>query len=360
MKFMLDYTLTSLHFKLLSEIGSEGRNSTVHIAHDFQLDTEIVVKRINKTEFKNSNSFFDEAKRMYSSTHPNIAPIQYSCQDDDFIYITMPLFKNGSLNALINKRPLKPSEIIKYSIDFLSGLHHIHTKKLIHCDIKPTNILISNSNDAVLTDFGLAKYLDNEGYTTVDKFYHLHRAPETLQTNIITHQSDIFQAGLTVYRLCNGNSFFMNQMKRFTHPITGFDDSAFQKSIFEGKFPDRTSYLTHIPQKLRNYVRKALAIKPSERYSTVLDFLNDLSSIEIKYDWEFFPKQDGAEWRCINDEKEYIVSIEGITQSDASIKTTKRLLSKAKESQILNYSNKKVTFVEAYKIAKEVLQNNSI
>ena len=215
---MLDYTQTSLHFKILKDIGQEGKNSTVHIAHDHQLDTEIVVKKINKSNFKDDSLFFDEAKMLYSSNHPNIAPIQYSCQDENYIYITMPLFQKGSLNSIIDQRPLTVAEIVKYSIDFLSGLHHIHSKRLLHCDIKPTNILVSDSNDAILTDFGLARYLNEEGLTLIDKFYNFHRAPETIQSNIISHHSDIFQAGLTVYRLCNGNSFFKGQLNKFFNP----------------------------------------------------------------------------------------------------------------------------------------------
>jgi eukaryotic-like serine/threonine-protein kinase len=141
------------------------------------------------------------------------------------------------LNRLIDQTPLNISQIIKYSIDFLSGLHHIHSKRLIHCDIKPTNILISNSNDAILTDFGLARYLNDDGLTIIDKFYHLHRAPETIQTNFISHHSDIFQAGLTIYRLCNGNAFFKNQLSKFYNKDNSFDEPAFISAIFHGKIP---------------------------------------------------------------------------------------------------------------------------
>lgn len=358
---MQDYTQTEIHFKIISDIGGdEGKNSTVHIAHDNQLDAEIVVKKIKKSDFKDSSSFFDEAKKLYSASHPNIAPIQYSCQDEEFIYITMPLFPKGSLSKLINERPLTVSEIIKYSIDLLSGLHYIHTNKLVHCDIKPTNILLSNSNDAILTDFGLAKHLNDEGYTIVDKFYHFHRAPETLQTNVITHQSDIFQAGLTVYRLCNGNSFFKSQLNKYINQDNSFNNDKFSKAIFDGKFPDRTGYLLHIPQKLKNYIRKALEVNPEDRYNSVLDFLNDLASIEVHYDWQFLP-QDGINmWQCYKGDKVYEVTVSATSDTEATVSSTKRVLTGAKKRQILDYSNKKVTFEDAYKLAKKALNNNSL
>lgn len=351
---MLDYTKTDLHFKILKNIGQEGKNSTVHIAHDYQLDTEIVVKKIPKSDFNNDSEFFDEAKKLYSSNHPNIAPIQYSCQDKDFIYITMPHFQKGSLNSIINKRPLKVSEIVKYSIDFLSGLHHIHTKKLLHCDIKPTNILITDSDDAILTDFGLARYLNDDGLTLVDKFYHLHRAPEALQSNIISHHSDIFQAGLTVYRLCNGNGFFKNQLGNFAN------NDMLLKSIFEGKFPNRSAYLEHIPQTLRNYVRKALQPNPADRYQSVLEFLNDLAKIEITHDWQMIPNGSGCTWQCYKDEKEYVVSVLNTGPKTAEVKSTKRVKTKAKETRITKYCEKNTTFDKAYAIIKKALNNNSI
>lgn len=262
---MIDYTNTSLHFKILKDISNEGKNSTIHLAHDFQLDTEIVVKKIKKIDFTEPKTFFDEAKKLYSSNHPNIAPIQYSCQDEDHVYITMPLFSKGSLNKIIEIKPLKPSQVLKYSIDFLSGLHHIHTKKLVHCDIKPTNILVSDSDDAILTDFGLAKYLTENNTATIEFFYNLHRAPETLESNIVSQHSDIYQAGLTIYRLCNGNKLFKQQLNKLV--INGkFSSELYHDWIKKEKFPDRTSYLDHVPQRIRNYVRKALALDPANRY----------------------------------------------------------------------------------------------
>lgn len=358
---MQNYTQTKIHFKIISDIGGdEGKNSTVHIAHDNQLDAEIVVKKIKKSDFIDSDSFFDEAKKLYSANHPNIAPIQYSCQDEEFIYITMPLFPKGSLSKLINERPLSISEIIKYSIDLLCGLHYIHTNKLVHCDIKPTNILLSNSNDAILTDFGLAKHLNDEGYTIMDKFYHFHRAPETLQTNVITHQSDIFQAGLTIYRLCNGNVFFKNQLNKYFEKDGSFNNNKFTKAIFEGKFPDRKSYLLHIPQKLKNYIRKALEVNPADRYNSVLDFLNDLASIEVDYNWQFMPLNGLDRWQCNKDNKEYEVTVSAISDNEAKVSSSKRVLTGAKKRQILEYSNNKVTFEDAYKLAKNALNNNSL
>lgn len=357
---MLDYTNTSLHFKLLDQIGSEGKNSHVFIAHDYQLNAEIIVKRILKKSFQNPETFFNEAKILYSSSHPNIVPIQYSCQDEDSIYITMPVFKRGSLNQLINTRFLRPSEIIKFSIDFLSGLHHIHTKKLIHCDIKPSNILISNSNEAVLADFGLAKFLNPEGTATMDMFYHWHRAPETIDSDLISHLTDIYQAGLTIYRLCNGNELFNRQLSRFSNGTGSIDLPRLTTAIKAGKFPDRSFYMEHIPQKLRNYIRKAISPNPADRYDSVLDFLNDLATVEVNFDWQYNTLEKETRWSCVSDSKEYNVILVPNSSDKFSVYTTKRKIDAEKERQISDGCGKNISEDEAYRIIKFVLRNNSL
>jgi eukaryotic-like serine/threonine-protein kinase len=356
---MVDYTNTSLHFKLGKEIGGEGKNSKVYLAHDFQLDADIVVKQIKKAEFKDANNFFDEAKILHSTSHANIAPIHYSTQDDEHIYISMPLFKKGSLNTIIDSRFLSLTEILKYSIDFLSGLHHIHTLRLLHCDIKPTNILLSDTNDAVLTDFGLSKYLNDDGLTQVDKLYHIHRAPETLISNTINHQSDIYQAGLTVYRLCNGNPFYKNQMIKYQKDGK-INMDKLNEGIFKGNFPDRSLYLHYIPQSIKSAIRKALQPNPADRYNSVLDFLNDLAKIEINYDWCFYPEDSASYWRCESDNKAYEVLITSADEKHLSVKTTKKVAGAAREQQILAYCNKKIANEDGYKLIKAILHNKSL
>lgn len=65
---------------------------------------------------------------LYATEHPNIMGVKYATQDEHYIYISMDFYKNGSLNSLLQKRFLTVREIIKYSLEFLSGLHFMHTK----------------------------------------------------------------------------------------------------------------------------------------------------------------------------------------------------------------------------------------
>ncbi len=266
---------TRLSFERGKDIGgTEGRNSEVFHARDLQLDANIVVKKIKKTDFKHQDEFYTEAKMLYATQHPNIAEIRYACEDDEHIYLSMPFYKNGSINTLLEQRFLCVRDVIKYSIELLSGVHYIHTKGLLHFDIKPTNILINNSDTAMLTDFGLAKYVDDYGFATPDKMYRSHTSPEMLIRRSLDTYADIYQCGLTLYRMCNGNDDFKEQLKTLS-----------QHTLEKGLFPNRKKFLPHIPTSLRNVIKKALAVDIKDRYITILDMINDLSKIDKNLDW---------------------------------------------------------------------------
>lgn len=262
-----------IRFRKIEELNKEGLNSTVFKAIDLQLDTELVIKQIPKSDFLSRDDFFAESRMLYSTTHPHIAPIQYACEDRDHIYLSMPLMKKGSLNSLMNSVDLTVRQIIEYALGFLSGLHFIHTKKLIHFDVKPTNILIDDSGRALITDFGLAKYVDEYGLARPDKMYNYHTPPEAF-VGAMSNKADIYQAGLTLYRMCNGNECLREQ------PLT-------RQDIMDGKYPDRKHFRPHIPNRLRRTIVKAMNLDPDKRHNSVLEMINELSTIDRNLDWRY-------------------------------------------------------------------------
>ncbi len=340
----------TLNFELKNNIGAEGKNSDVFIAHDKQFDADIVIKRIPKKDFNSPNDYYKEAKCLYASKHQNIVTVNYSCEDDEHIYIAMPHYAKGSLESLTNKRFLTVREILKYSIDFLSGLNHIHTKGLIHFDIKPTNILISDSNEALITDFGLAKFTNIHRVAEQDKFYTLHKAPECLVTNQFTIQVDVYHAGLTLYRICNGSDVFKNQLKGITS-ITELNTL-----ISSGKFPDRQLFLPHIPQKLRNVIRKALSINPSDRYNNLIELLNELSKIQENLDWQLSGIPNGNKWVLVEDNKIYDVSLIN-NNGSFNIETYKTMKSSGKRTKVNGHFRANLTIQKATTELKKILKS---
>ncbi len=292
-----------LDFDELEEIGQEGRNSKVFLAHDNQLDGKIVIKEIPKREEVPYNEYFKEARLLYANNHNNIVKVNYACEDIEKIYIAMPYYKNGSLKKKIsNENYLTVREVIRYAIQFLSGLNHIHSRGLIHYDIKPDNIMISDTNEALLADFGLAKYTNSDGFADQDFFYTLHASPEMLiQDMLQTIKSDIYQAGITIYRMANGNDFFYKQKPE--------NSVEFSQKVLNGTFPNRNFYLPHIPKKLRKIIAKCISPSPNDRYNNTLEIINELSLINQNLDIKHYTSKGYSSWIIPKEKSNYDVNL---------------------------------------------------
>ena len=308
---------TELNFETIKEIGQEGKNSQVFLAHDKQLDGEIVVKKILKSKIINPTDYYEEAKKLYASTHSNVVRVNYGCSDTDHIYIAMPFYKNGSLKSIIASKNLTIREIIRYSVQFLSGLHHIHSKGLIHFDIKPDNILISDSNEAHLSDFGLTKAMNTFGFASPEQIYSKQIPPETFTSTDKTIHFDIYLAGLTIYRLLNGEDHFHNQLSSFK------TRTEYINSISSGNFPNRTNYKPHIPLKLQRIVNKALSVNISNRHKNVLELINELSDVDENLDWRFTSNASTEEWQRNNGTHTYKIKVDFTDLRNINIITTK-------------------------------------
>lgn len=297
------HTKAELQFVIQRDIGEEGKNSDVFVAHDKQLDAELVVKRVEKARFVGDGlaEFYAEAKVLNLSSHSNVVPIHYACEDDHYVYMALPYYQAGSLKKLMSQGFLTTRQIIRYACNFLSGLHHIHTKGLLHFDIKPDNILLSYRNEAVLSDFGLAAFTDVYGLAKPNQVYTKMLPPEHLENREYSTAFDIYQVGLTLYRMANGDQRFNTQLEGLA--VNGvLTRDAFYAAVKEGRFPDRQAFLEHIPQRLRKVIRKCLEVDPDDRYQSVLQIVNDLSDVDgYELDWVYTENHADRTWSKEND-----------------------------------------------------------
>ena len=326
-----------LNFETLEEIGHEGKNSQVFLAHDKQLDGKIVVKKIEKSKLEGESEYYQEAKILYASTHPYVVKVNYGCADDDYIYIAMPYYKNGSLKKLIDSRFLTVREVLRYSIQFLSGLNNIHSKGLMHFDIKPDNILLSDSNEALLSDFGLSKAMNANGFVEGGMFYSKQIPPEVFaeDTDRTVHY-DIYLAGLTLYRMLNGNVHFYNQYAKYT------EVDSYHRDIIEGQFPDRNAYFPHVPIKLQRIVNKAISIQPSDRYNSVLEFNNALGEVDENLDWRY-SELEGKSWTKEESNKRFEILLNDSDPANIELTTYKTLLNNSNRSRVTKHCHNNCT-----------------
>jgi serine/threonine protein kinase len=317
-----------LDFTLGREIGAEGRNSRVFEATDHQLNALIAVKQIPRRDFNDEAEYFREAQRLYDSRHPNVVQVRFACRARDYVYIAMPLYQR-SVQGLLESRELTVREIVRYGLGALTGLHHVHTRGLVHLDVKPSNILLDASDHAALTDFGLSRYVDQHGLAEQDIMYRLHRTPEALIATQVTAASDIYQAGLTLYRMATGIGILEDQWGRFGNETDAF------RAVLEGTLPDRTAkaYPAHIPHRLRATIRRALEVDPDGRPATVLEMINDLAEVDQFLDWQYsFDAATGkARWVLRTQTNEKEITLEERNASTFEVVAKTRTLANGRE-----------------------------
>ena len=351
----MKYTTTNLSFLELGPIGNkEGKNSEVFLAKDIQLNAELVVKKMEINKFEDIDEYFLEARMLYENRHPNIMEIQYASRDENYIYLSMPYHKKGSINSLIEERFLSVREIIKYSLDVLGGVAYIHSKGLVHLDIKPTNILLDKSDRAILTDFGLSRYLDKYGVANQQCNYIPHVDPEWFATSGRTVLSDIYQIGLTLYRLCNGNDILKKQMAA----LNVNTEERLKEVVVGGIYPDRDQFLPHVPMKLRKIIKKALEVDTTKRYNNVIQLMNDLSEVDQNLDWIFTNNQEELYYLVKNNNK-ISIKVEHIN-GNAKILCTKTNLSSGRATKMNKYCSSGHTSNDDIKkeIEKIIKENN--
>lgn len=269
-------------YRIIKEIGldSEGNQrgrSRVFLADERSLGGKVAVKEIAKNNFPDPSNYFDEAHKMFDVHNQHVVPVQYMCEGVDIVSLVMRYFKRGSLSDKIEMGPISTTDVVKVGNGILSGLAAIHNADTFHFDIKPSNVLLSDSNIPMIADFGQARTVSPDGTVEWPGVYDLGLPPEWFSHSVGTSRSDIYQVGLTLYRAANGDPFFKQQI-----PHT---DADLEDGIILGTFPKRNGFLPHVPGRLRKAIRTALSLNPTDRFASPDDFQNALT-FDVGHDWK--------------------------------------------------------------------------
>lgn len=303
---------SEVSFFVEEKIGSQGQNSTVYKVRDNQLDIILAAKEIDSSQFENLDEYFREARLMERSRHPNVLPVRYAgrakaSDDEDVdanessIFVLTPFMEAGTLEERLDEiesrgRLLSIRDVVRIGLQFLTGLAKLHMERIVHFDVKPSNVLFDDTGMAVIADFGLARQLNPHAATQL-RHYGRHRAPERYSYRRFTPEIDVYQAGLTLYRMVNGNASFEEQWSEFISHGK-IDDAKLQKALQNGSFPDRNRYLPHVPNRLRNVIKTSLAVDPTNRYRTVREMMNDLGSVDQYLGWQIEYDHDNYQYKA--------------------------------------------------------------
>ena len=213
---------------------------------------------------------------MFATSHPNVVPVQYACQTPTHVCLAMPYFPAGSLSDKLKAGPLPVGELLRVAQDVLNGVSRIHSKRFLHLDLKPSNVLFMPAGTALVADFGQARAIGTNGIVTAPAMYRWAFPPETAQLGIATVRSDIFQIGLLLYRGANGDAFYKAQLP---------DPASLIGRILSGTFPDRSKFMPHVPKRLRTIIRTALKLDPAGRFATANEMAAVLGRADLGLSW---------------------------------------------------------------------------
>ena len=171
-----------------------------------------------------------EAKILSQLNHKYIVKYYDSFESNNSLFIVMEYCENGDLNSFLLKMQKKTphineNSIWKFFLQMLIGLAYIHSKKILHRDLKAMNIFLSKNNECKIGDLGVAKILQNtmHAHTFIGTPFYL--SPEILEGKPYNEKSDVWALGCILYELCT-----------FKHPYTGGNQAALFIKIKNGKF----------------------------------------------------------------------------------------------------------------------------
>lgn len=181
------------------------------------------IKQINIVNKKNEKKFQKEFDLMRKLDHINIIKMHNIIINNYTYYLVLDYHEKGDLSNILNGYPLTEQLAQNYATQLKNGLEYLYKKKIIHRDLKPQNILVSNENILKITDFGFARYVENQN-TLINTMCGspLYMAPEILKRNNYNNLSDLWSVGLIIYQMLvgylpfNGKNFIelINNIKR--------------------------------------------------------------------------------------------------------------------------------------------------
>ena len=255
------------------ELLGEGAMGVVYLALDPVLNRHVAIKVMGEAlarddEFR--DRFMREARAAGSLQHPNVVTI-YDCGEvDGHLYIAMEFLRGADLEFLLRSdAPMTVVAKLDIMIDVLHGLAFAHKRGIIHRDVKPANIRISEDGRALIMDFGIA-HLASSNITRTGLIVGTpnYMAPEQISGGAITQQTDIFAVGVVLYEV-------------LTHHKP-FESGSLQTVMYKivSQPPDPVEH--HVPNvrpELAAVVMKALAKEPGDRHATATELANDLIKV---------------------------------------------------------------------------------
>lgn len=288
------------HHEILDKLG-EGGMGEVYLALDRKLRRNVALKVLSPelVSSEHRRRFEQEARAVAALNHPNIVHVYSVDETDGVQYITMELVEGRTLSELMTKTPIPVARVLELVVPLADALGAAHEAGIVHRDVKPGNVMLTDKGIIKILDFGLAQ-LRGEGKdseeTTVDRTREgrivgtvAYMSPEQARGESIGPGSDIFSLGVVMYEMSTGQS-----------PFEGRTPQALIASILKDAPTPLCEREPGVPRDLGRIIGRCLVKDPDRRFQSAKDVRNELDELrqcgEEDEPVTASPKRQGASW----------------------------------------------------------------
>jgi serine/threonine-protein kinase len=267
-------TLLNGRYRLVNQQGSGGM-AVIYKATDLALGRTVAVKILRPSltgdpEFL--KRFRQEARNVANLSHPNIVTVHDVGQDGNTHYIVMEYIDGEDLKRLIRaSAPFSIDRALSIGIKICAGVGYAHRAGLVHADVKPQNVLVTDSDHVKVTDFGIAQALagtkPHERQRVVWGSPH-YFSPEQAQGEAPTPASDVYAIGILLFEMLTGRL-----------PFVGTDQQELAMAHIRETPPEASEFNPNVPVHLDRIIQKVMSKEPASRYRTA----DQLGRILISY-----------------------------------------------------------------------------
>ena len=208
-------------YELLRPLGAGGMGE-VFLARDHALDRLVAIKRVNADNAAAARSVLHEARIVAALDHPNIATVYDVVEHRGQPHVVMEYVEGPTLQARLNGGPVSEGEVVNYGRQISDALAYAHARNVVHCDIKPSNVMLTAADVPKVLDFGIARRdtPSGAGVTTTASIRGTpaYMAPEVMSGTAQSYQSDVFSLGVLLYELAVGRRPFEHREKSAIPP----------------------------------------------------------------------------------------------------------------------------------------------
>ncbi|MFO7262800.1 MAG: hypothetical protein A6D91_00060 [Bacillaceae bacterium G1] len=259
-------------YQVIKRIGSGGM-ATVYQGLDLQ-ELRFVSIKMLKEQFVHDEAFTRrfqrEAEAVSRLSHPNIVQFYDIGQENGVPYIVMEYVEGESLKEKISRQaPLPVEEAVRIAMQICDALAYAHRQQIVHRDIKPHNVLITDDGQVKVTDFGIAQASSEATITHGTVLGSVHYcSPEQAKGAIVTGQSDLYSLGVVLYEMVTGEL-----------PFSGDTPVTVALKHLQEPYPPAYEKNRLVPRSLENVLARALAKDLRQRYQTAEQMRDDLALV---------------------------------------------------------------------------------